>query len=94
MNKSHTNGRNKTNFFNLLLVQFIAVTLLLGTVFASSAIAQIRIVVLPFYSEEGREVKEGGYITMEYRRMMGFIQNQLVRHGFGHRSLCKGFQRT
>jgi hypothetical protein len=42
----------------------------------------IRIVVLPFYSEEGRDVKEGGDATLHYRRMMRFINNQLVRHDF------------
>jgi len=82
MNKSHTTNSTRTNFFNLLLIQFIAVTLLFGTIFAPLAAAQIRIAVLPFYSEEGREVKEGDYNTIHYRRMMGFIENQLVRHGF------------
>lgn len=42
----------------------------------------IRIVTLPFYSEEGRDVNDGDSATLHYRRMMRFINNQLNRHDF------------
>ena len=41
-----------------------------------------RIVVLPFYVEEGRDANAGGNATVHFRRMMRFINNQLVRHDF------------
>jgi hypothetical protein len=40
-----------------------------------------RIVVLPFYVEEGRDAA-AGQSALHYRRMMGFIQNRLVQNGF------------
>jgi hypothetical protein len=49
---------------------------------AEAATDPIRIVVLPFYSEEGADVKDGGDATLHYRRMLRFINNQLVRHNF------------
>ena len=42
----------------------------------------IRIVVLPFYSEAGRQVTDGGFEGRHYRRVSRYINNQLVRHGF------------
>ncbi|BBO86029.1 hypothetical protein [Desulfosarcina ovata] len=56
--------------------------LLLGSVFNAAAMAQTRVVVLPFYVEEGADAKKGGKATLDYRRMMRFINNQLVRHDF------------
>lgn len=59
--------------------------LLMTSVFmvnAAFAADPIRIVVLPFYNEEGTDTKEGGQVTNDYRRMMRFINNQLVRHDF------------
>ena len=41
-----------------------------------------RIVVLPFYTEEGTDVTDAGYEARHYRRIIRFINNQLVRHGF------------
>lgn len=49
---------------------------------ASATSDPIRIVVLPFYSEEGQDTNDGGSATLHYRRMMRFINNQLVRHNF------------
>lgn len=63
----------------------VLAAVLVTTVFmvnAAVAADPIRIVVLPFYSEEGVEVKDGGGVTNDYRRMMRFINNQLVRHDF------------
>ena len=42
------------------------------------AMAQTRIVVVPFYTEEGSTQWD----SRHYRRILGFINNQLVRHGF------------
>ncbi len=41
-----------------------------------------RIVVLPFYTEEGLDAGKGGDATLHYRRITRFINNQLARHGF------------
>lgn len=49
---------------------------------ASPVMAQQRIIVLPFYVEEGRDANAGGNATLHFRRMMRFINNQLVRHDF------------
>ena len=45
------------------------------------AALRTRIVVLPFYVEEGRDAAASNS-AMHYRRMMGFIQNRLVASGF------------
>ena len=59
--------------------------LLAWTLLAQAAWAQgglIRIVVLPFYTEAGADVTDGGYEGRHYRRLSRYINNQLVRHGF------------
>ena len=59
--------------------------LLVWTLLAQAAWAQsgpIRIVVLPFYTEAGADVTDGGYEGRHYRRVSRYINNQLVRHGF------------
>jgi len=53
-----------------------------GVLFSTQAFAQTRIVVLPFYTEEGRDANQGGTATDHMRRVMRFINNQLVRHDF------------
>jgi hypothetical protein len=63
-------------------IWFLA-TLMIGCLLISSqAFAQTRIVVLPFYTEEGRDANQGGNATDHMRRVMRFINNQLVRHDF------------
>ena len=74
--------RTKTNQWNLPIILALAAAMLFGNVFGATAMAQTRIVVLPFYVEEGADSKEGGKSTLHYRRMMRFINNQLTRHGF------------
>ena len=74
--------RNGSGYGYLIYISFLIAALLLGSVFANNAMAQTRIVVIPLYTEEGREAKDGGRRTLHYRRAMGFIENQLVRHGF------------
>lgn len=59
-----------------------AFLVLLNLQIAIAANGPIRIVVLPFYAEEGIDNKNGGNATLHYRRMMRFINNQLVRHDF------------
>ena len=82
MNKQKINERNRLGYWFLFYISFLIIALLLGIVFAKNAIAQTRVVVIPLYTEEGREAKDGGRATLHYRRAMGFIENQLVRHGF------------
>ena len=53
-----------------------------GVLISTQAFAQTRIVVLPFYTEEGRDANQGGTATDHMRRVMRFINNQLVRHDF------------
>ncbi|MBC8434182.1 MAG: hypothetical protein H8D96_19920 [Desulfobacterales bacterium] len=74
--------RKSSGYGYLLYISFMIAALLLGSVFPNYAIAQARIVVIPLYTEEGREARDGGSRTLHYRRAMGFIENQLVRHGF------------
>ena len=61
-------------------VLLMAVGIILGSVALASA--QTRIVVVPFYTEEGIDAKDHDYVKDQYRRMMRFINNQLTRHGF------------
>ncbi len=57
--------------------------LVFGAFSASTATAsRQRIVVLPFYVEQGRDARQGGNATLHFRRMLRFINNQLVRHDF------------
>jgi len=72
----------KKNYLILLTAIFLATAMIPGNGFVAKAMAQTRIVVVPFYTEEGRDAKDYGYVTKHYRRMMRFINNQLVRHGF------------
>lgn len=49
----------------------------------ASASLPARIVVLPFYVEQGQDIDTGDDETgLHYRRMSGFIENHLVDHGF------------
>ena len=62
-----------------------AMMLLAWALLAHAAWAQggpIRIVVLPFYTEAGTQVTDGGFEGRHYRRVSRYINNQLVRHGF------------
>lgn len=73
---------NKVNSIAAVII-FVAMALCIAP--ATKALANtdpIRIVVLPFYSEEGLDANQGGSSTLHYRRMMRFINNQLVKHNF------------
>jgi len=62
----------------------LAISLSVAGSFVSDVLAQTttRIVVVPFYTEKGKDVKDTGYAAEHYRRVMRFMNNQLVRHGF------------
>ncbi|PIE64137.1 MAG: hypothetical protein CSA26_09745 [Desulfobacterales bacterium] len=66
------------------LAGFLAALLLTGILFPGAVIAEapFRIVVLPFYTEGGVDSRDGGAVTLDYRRALRFINNQLVRHNF------------
>ncbi len=74
--------KEKSSVKKLVALCMAAMALVLGLSSVSAASDPIRIVVLPFYSEEGVDAKGGGAATNHYRRMMRFINNQLVRHDF------------
>ncbi|MEA3465686.1 MAG: hypothetical protein U9R29_06735 [Thermodesulfobacteriota bacterium] len=61
-----------------LITLTLALLLLASQAFA----APVRIVVLPFYAEEGVDASNGGYAEEHYRRTMRFINNHLDRDGF------------
>ncbi len=67
------------------LVVILFLTAVMVTIGVSSASAKLRtrIVVLPFYVEQGNNV-ETRYsdLGLHYRRMSGFIENHLVSHDF------------
>jgi hypothetical protein len=65
-----------------LLFLFISLSGAGGFVSDVPAQTTTRIVVVPFYTEKGQDVKDTGYAAEHYRRVMRFINNQLARHGF------------
>ena len=65
-----------------LIVLLAAVFILAGALSAHAAL-RTRIVVLPFYVEKGNNADTGNSdLGLHYRRMSGFIENQLVSHDF------------
>ena len=81
MKRPFQNTHHAKSHLKKTVISMIAVSLMF-LAFTAAAAAQTRIVVVPFYTEEGRDAKEGGYATDHYRRMMRFINNQLNRHDF------------
>ncbi len=67
--------------FNLLMVISLASLMLLGSVLTAAA-SPVRIVVLPFYVEEGVDASKGGEIKTHYRRTMRQINNHLDHNDF------------
>jgi len=66
-----------------LFIAFISAVLIIPLIPENATAAmRTRIVVLPFYVADGKDVKDGGDLVMHYRRMAGFIENHLVRHNF------------
>jgi len=65
-----------------LIIILTAVFLILGALSAQAEL-RTRIVVLPFYVEQGRDAETGSSdLGFHYRRMSGFIENHLVSHNF------------
>ena len=71
----------KESYRSALVVVFLCILGAMLVFPAAAAAMQTRIVVLPFYSEEGRDVSDSDSAT-HYRRMIGYIQNRLVQGGF------------
>jgi len=64
--------------WGIIFMLSLAFAMLASQVFA----APIRIVVLPFYAEEGIDASHGSWREEHYRRTMRFINNHLDRDGF------------
>lgn len=82
MKRLNRANRPRLETFKGLIMAMIALTLLAAAPMSAMGEMGDRIVVLPFYVEEGRDAKEGGQATLHYRRILRFINNQLARHGF------------
>ena len=82
MDRPSIRQENGSGYGFPVYISFLIAALLLGMALAENAVARTRIVVIPLYTEEGRDANDGGSQTLHYRRTMGFIENQLVRHGF------------
>ncbi|MCG8684847.1 MAG: hypothetical protein MI892_08230, partial [Desulfobacterales bacterium] len=64
------------------LIFCLTLCFLLSGALTAQAKLRTRIVVLPFYVEEGNEASTGrSNLGLHYRRLSGFIENHLVRHG-------------
>ena len=62
----------------------LAAVLMMGGAMAGSVLAQspTRIVGLPFYTENGKDVTDVKYASKHFRRVIRFMNNQMVRQGF------------
>ncbi len=76
-------------FIYPLLAGLFVMVQLLGSVSYAAATDPIRIVVLPFITEGGTDVRNiddttprHGNARTHYRRILRYINKQLVRHGF------------
>ncbi len=67
--------------FYVGLILGVAGLMVLCSVLAAAA-SPVRIVVLPFYVEEGTDASQGGQAETHYRRTMRFINNHLDRNEF------------
>jgi len=66
----------------LLWITGLALIASLSWALSVQAALKTRIAVLPIYTESGAEVNTGGQATLHYRRIMGFINRELVRADF------------
>ena len=60
----------------------LCMTILLSLNLAESASVQIRIVIAPFYAEDGMDTDAHKQVSRHYRRVIRFISNPLVKHGY------------
>jgi outer membrane protein OmpA-like peptidoglycan-associated protein len=75
--------KNTKTFYTLILTA-LTLTMLLGGFSAVLAVSEpTRILILPIYNEDGLDTEYGSQDTKHYRRMVGLINNQLVRYSFG-----------
>jgi len=65
-----------------LWITGLALTASLSWCLSVQAALKTRIAVLPIYTEEGTEVNPGGEAALHYRRIMGFINRELVKADF------------
>jgi hypothetical protein len=67
----------------LIVVLILTAVMVVSGAISASAALRTRIVVLPFYAEQGRDADTGySDLGFHYRRMSGFIENHLVSHNF------------
>ena len=67
----------------LVMVLVLAAVMVASSVLSAGAALRTRIVVLPFYVEQGRDADTGSSdLGFHYRRISGFIENHLVSHHF------------
>jgi hypothetical protein len=67
--------------FNLMVIVGLSSLMVLSSVMTAAA-SPVRIVVLPFYVEEGTDASMGGVNKTHYRRTMRQINNHLDRNDF------------
>jgi len=68
---------------NFILTMMLSLAAIFVLTASASAKLRNRIVVLPFYVEQGDDANTGtSELGLHYRRMSGFIENQLVAHDF------------
>ncbi len=76
----------KTVQKNNRMSRLVSLSMMVMMLFAFTSLAQAagpyRIVVAPYYTEEGVDVRAGGEKTLHYRRIMRYINNRLVKSGF------------
>ena len=83
MRSTRDTGLMNSLVFKIATITCLCLVMLCGQIqMAKASTDPIRIVVLPFYNEQGNDTNQGGDSTIHYRRMMRFINNQLVRHNF------------
>ena len=82
MKRSQLEGADRKRRFLVSAIIVLTVAFVLTSGGVANAVAKTRIVVLPFYTEEGRDTKDPAYAAEHYRRVIRFMNNQLVRHGF------------
>jgi hypothetical protein len=68
--------------FTFSLLPALLLVFLISATAQAMANGPIKVVVVPSYTELGSDVRDGGNRTVHYRRVMRYINNQLVKHGF------------
>ena len=66
----------------IIMLTVLFILMILNTCLAGQTLDRTRIAVLPFYTEAGRDIIDGGNATLDYRRVIRFINTNLVKHGY------------